>query len=1096
MKTMNSEWRDRVRHWIRTLREDLYEPLGEISWSTFCTMEHLPQEEALRGEFTPVSPGFTWGHTWEYCWLKSSFVLPDAAEGKRIVLNLNPDGESTIFVNGREFGTYRADWVAQPHHFMEDNTISFCGKPGETYDILMETYAGHYFPNTDSCGTGPVLPGAFQDPLKEGARRTLGVCTYGIWNEDAYQLYMDAATLYSLLEAQDETSLRAAKIAKALEQFTLVAEFEQEKERRIASYQEARKVLQPALEAVNGSTAPVFYAVGNSHLDLAWLWPMAETHRKTARTFAAQLRLMDEYPEYKYIQSQPASYEMCKKYYPELFARIKEAVKRGQWIAEGGMWVEPDTNLSGGEALIRQLLLGRLYYKEEFGVDSEILWLPDSFGYSAALPQILKGCNMKYLVTQKIFWSYNDGERFPYHYFNWEGMDGTRIVSFLPTSYTYQTDPKQMNEIWKNRAQAQDLEAFLVPYGYGDGGGGPSRDFVEYVKREENLEGCPKVKFAGPKEFFSDIQEMQGAPENTYVGELYFAAHRGTYTSQAKVKQNNRRAELALREMEMWSSIAGENGFAYDFEQADALWKELLLHQFHDILPGSSIGKVYREAEKAVEGVIAAACRMNEKAMSALTEPDGDGAVTLFNSLSFPRTALVKLPARFAGGAATSEGEAVPIQISAVPDAEHSKNENYVVEALVTLPPCGVLTLVPQGMPVVLSEENMSAAANAPEAASCAEHPAASMSEMTGCAEDLAANAPEAVSCEKYPMAFCREAEDGFVVENKYLTARINRKGEVVSFILKSSGREFAAEPLNRLHLYKDVPRLFDAWDIDSNYTEQEIEAAHDVCVRIEKQGLEAVLEVTGQISESAYTQRIRLEAESARLEFETDIDWKELHRLLKAAFPVEVYAENGINEIQFGYVNRPTHRSRQYDRDRFEVCNHRYSALADSVHGAAVLNDCKYGISMNGNSMELTLLRASAGPEMRADNRKHHFTYSFTAWEGSFMKSDVVRQGYELNVRPGLAEGSLAKRSYLSTEKDNIILDTMKPTQDGSGDIILRFYESKKAATTTRIFTGLGKKAYVCDMMENILEEIPFENGEMELSFRAFEIKTVRVKS
>lgn len=473
MKVMNAEWRDRVKHWTRTLKDDFYQPLGEISWEAFQTMDLLSPQEAAKNSFVPVNPGFTWGHTWEYCWFKGKVTLPDAAEGERIVLNLNPGGESCLFVNGKEFGTYRASWVDAPHHFMEDNALTLQGKAGEAFDILMETYAGHFIPESPDggCATGPVLPGTYTDPLKEGARSVLGMCTYGIWNEDAYQLYMDVDTLSRLLTTLDESSLRAAKIAKALEKFTLIVDFEQSREKRIASYREAREALRPVMEAKNGSTAPVFYAVGNAHLDLAWLWPVAETYRKTERTFAAQLRLIEEYPEYKFIQSQPASYEMCKKYYPELFAKIKEAVKGGQWIADGAMWVEPDTNMASGEALIRQLVHGKRYYKEEFDVDSQILWLPDTFGYTAALPQILQGCGVHYLVTQKIFWSYNEGDQFPYHYFTWQGMDGSEVVSFLPTSYTYRTEPSEANTIWKERTQVQDLDAFLMPYGYGDGGG-------------------------------------------------------------------------------------------------------------------------------------------------------------------------------------------------------------------------------------------------------------------------------------------------------------------------------------------------------------------------------------------------------------------------------------------------------------------------------------------------------------------------------------------------------------------------------------------------------------------------------------------------
>ena len=1068
MKVMNAEWRDRVDHWVRTLKEDFYEPLGEISWEASRTMEQLSPEEARELPFVPVQPGFVWGNTWEYCWFQGSVTLPAKAEGKRIVLNLAPDGESTLFVNGKSFGTYRASWVSEKHHYVEDNVLTREGKAGERFDILMETYAGHYYPEapTGGCATGPVLEGLYQDPLEEGRRRTLGVCTFGIWDEDAYQLYMDVQTLLGLLEVVDLSSLRAAKIAEALEQFTLTVDFEQDREARQASYREASAQLRPVMEAVNGSTQPVFYAIGNAHLDLAWLWPMAETHRKTSRTFAAQLRLLEEYPEYKFLQSQPASYEMCRKYYPELFERIRDAIGKGQWIAEGAMWVEPDTNMASGEALIRQLVHGKRYYKDVLGTDSVILWLPDTFGYTAALPQILQGCGVRYLVTQKIFWSYNDGEPFPYHYFTWRGMDGSEITSFLPTSYTYRTDPKEINDVWKNRVQARDLDAFLLPFGYGDGGGGPARDYVEYALRQKDIEGGVKVKMAGPLEFFEDMEKL-GGPKNTYVGELYFSAHRGTYSSQADIKKNNRKSELMLREMEMWACAASLRGWTYPIEQADGLWKTLLLHQFHDILPGSSIARVYVEANAAHEKLQAEAAGITADAAAALMEKKE--GVTVFNSLSFDRKALITLPEEYADGAAKADGTAVPVQ-----------RTSEGVKALVSLPSCGAVSLYPKAgkMPAEESSETVAEAQG----------------------------------------AFLQKTEDGFVMENSLVRARINGQGEVTSFRLKTENagegglsREYAAGPMNRLRLFKDVPRKFDAWDVDSNYICQEVQGAYDVELQPAEEGLEAVLKVTGKISQSTYTQYIRLAADSRRLEFETIVDWKELHRMLKTAFPVNVYAENGINEIQFGYLERPAHRSRPYDQERFEVCNHRYSAFCDGNSGAAVLNNCKYGISMNENSLELTLLRASASPEMRADNKVHHFTYAFTAWEGSFMDSDVVRQGYELNVKPYVAAGSGQDFSLLSIDRGNIILDIMKPAEDGSGDLILRLYESKKAAVTARIqfspeLLGAGSAlnggedcapdchVYACDMLENVTEELPVTDGALVLSFHPFEIKTIRI--
>ncbi len=1040
MNIITTEWKDRIQHWIKCLGFDFYQPMGEIKWEACRTMEQLSYDEAMQLPFTAVEPGFTWGEQYEYCWFRGRVTIPEELEGKRVIMSLVPSGESVLFVNGRSFGTYRADWnlpqYAQPHHWLEDNYLTREAKAGETFDIVMETYAGHYFPTlSGDCAYGPHMEGLKVNPLKDGERRTLGVCTFGEWNEEAYQLYMDVTTLEGLLSQLDQTTLRAAKIEEGLEQMTLVVDFEQSLEKRKESYRKGREVLRPLMEAENGSTMPVYYAVGNSHLDLAWLWPLHETYRKTSRTFAAQLRHMEEYPEYQYIQSQPAAYEMCRKYYPELYARIKEAVKSGQWIADGAMYVEPDTNMTSGESLVRQLLYGKKFYKEEFDVDSEILWLPDTFGYTSALPKILNGCGVKYLVTQKIFWSYNEqSESFPYHYFKWRGNDGSEITSFLPTCYTYTTHPVHLNQTWKERCQARDLEAFLIPYGYGDGGGGPTRDHIEYALRQKNLEGGVKVKMTGPKEFFEDM-DAKGGPKHTYSGELYLTTHRGTYTTQALIKKNNRKSEFALHNAEFWNAMANLEGKAYPAEELEANWKVVLLNQFHDILPGSSVEKVNVEANAAYEAVQDKAHAMTAEAQNYLAAKDEE-AVSVLNSLGFARKALVKLPERFAKGALLADGTAVPVY----------PTENGLT-AVVTVPSYGAISLRP-------AKEEVSA-------------------------DDTLVKAEETAA--------------GFVLENEFVKAVVAQNGEVTSFVVKESGREIASGNMNHFQLYKDIPRLFDAWDIDSNYILQEIDAAYDVKTELVEQGVQAVLKVTGKISESTFTQYIRLEKGSKRLVFDTEIDWKELHRLLKVGFPVRVYAENGINEMQFGYVERPTHRSRQYDKDRFEVCNHRYSALCERSHGAALLNDCKYGISMNDNRLELTLLRGAACPEMRADNHVHHLTYALTAWEGDFMQADVVHQGYEVNVPVEMAEGAL-DMSFMSVDKENIIIDTIKAAEDGSGDIIARFYEAKKASVNATVKAALPAcKAYLTDMLENVIEELPVTEEGVKLSFKAFEVKTIR---
>ncbi|MBO4377798.1 MAG: alpha-mannosidase, partial [Clostridia bacterium] len=426
--------------------------------------------------------------------------------------------------------------------------------------------------------------------------------------------------------------------------------------------------------------------------------------------------------------------------------------------------------------------------------------------------------------------------------------------------------------------------------------------------------------------------------------------------------------------------------------------------------------------------------QVRDAALAALVQGDG---ITVFNSLSFDRPALISLPSEYRNGAVTSDGSAVPVQAS-----------DDDVLALVQVPACGAITLLP------------------------------------------ASSAPS-VAC-----ACAVLADNGAMIENACIRAELNRNGEIVSFVDKSTGREFAAGPMNRLLAYKDVPRTFDAWDIDSNYILQPVDLNEPAEISVkEPEGLRAVLHVSRRIMNSVFEQDIELVADSSRLDFKTRVDWHELHRLLKVSFPVDVNANEGINEIQFGYMMRPTHRSRLYDSDRFEVCNQRYSALCDQHHGAAVLNDCKYGISMNGNAMELTLLRAAASPEMRADNGEHTFTYALTAWEGSFYESPVTEQAYDLNVPVQVVRGACPSFSAFRTDARNVFIDTVKPAEDGSGDIILRLYEARKADTVCSLHIGIpAAEVWLCDMLENRAEQLDMEDSKVRLQFGTFEIKTLRI--
>ena len=992
----------------------------------------LPYSE-LTGSlaWTPFAAGkMLWGEPDQWAWFRQRITVPEEFEGETLWYAVFPyttdadwhwgHPQAQLYVNGEcVFG-------------LDSNHRKYLlrkrAKGGETIEIAIKVYSDLTY---------------FAGKMTMAARLQ-------VLRPQVYELYQSLIVPLKAAALMDSDSLARVQLVARLNEAMSLLEIGQAPDSQafLDSVEAAQRFLRENLYGtMRTGSEPVLWSIGHSHIDVAWQWTYHVSRNKAARTFGTNLRLLEENPEYLFMASQPVLYEYVKEDQPALYEQVRRRVAEGRWEPEGGMYVEADTNLTGGESLVRQFLFGKRFFAEEFGVDSRVLWLPDVFGYSGNLPQICRKSGIDYFYTTKIGW--NEYNKFPYDTFRWRGLDGSTILTHFGcaisyaevetdfmTTYNPSMEPSFVLGAWKRYQQKDINRDLLYDFGYGDGGGGPASDYLEYAKREKDLEGCPKVKLEGPIEFFQDM-EAEGGPKHTYTGELYFSAHRGTYTSQAMVKNNNRRCELSMRDLELWGTLAAQKGQTYPAEAIERLWKEVLLHQFHDILPGSSIARVYEDAEKAFHAILEESHELTAKAVAGLVEA-GNG-VTVGNSLGFAYDTLVELPESFAAGAQTREGKAVP-----------TEKIGDKVYGLTEVPAYGMVSLVPA---------------------------------------ETQTKAADSVSL--------TQDGDTFILENNQVKAVVDGKGEVVSFVLKTSGREFAAEPMNRFHLYKDVPRLFDAWDIDSNYIDQEITAAEDVTVTVESAGsLRSVLKVTGRISNSPFVQYIRLDADSTRLEFETAIDWKELHRLLKVGFPVNVFTENGINEMQFGYVERPTRRSRAYEKDRFEVCNHRYSALCDQAHGAAVLNDCKYGISMNGNALELTLLRAAAAPEMHADNREHHFTYGFTAWEGSFADSDVVRQGYEMNVKPVITAGVVDTFSAFGVEKDNVILESVKLAEDGSGDLILRLYEAKKAAVNTKVFTALNvAQAWTCDMLEKKEAEVAVEDNTVSLDFRAFEIKTLRLK-
>lgn len=995
------EWKHRLERWQDALWKGCYRPLGKIELSGFTTHEQLTAEQALAREFHPMPAGTAWGAKWEYGWFKAALTLGEESRGKRIVVRLQPGGESLVWINGKVGGS-----IGWGH---KEITLTTSGVPGEKYEILIEAYAGH---GHITVGDGPYAYGEESVPEPGPTQTTVGESTYGIWREEIYQAAVDFSTLYELRGRLDPLSLRVAQIDEALIDATMIIDPELPEDEMLESIRAGRERMKPVLECKNGPTMPTLYAFGHAHIDVAWLWPLAETERKIARTAINQLALFEEYPEFRFLQSQPHLYWMLKQRYPELYQRFKAAVKAGQVIADGGMWVEADTNLSGGESLIRQILYGRQFFKEELGVDSRVLWLPDVFGYSGALPQILAGCGMLGFTTQKITWAYNGGDPFPYNTFLWEGIDGTTIPAHIFTDYNSQTRPNNIMDRWNTRLQGNHIDSMILAFGWGDGGGGPTRDHLEFLRREQDLEGLPRVRMASPAEFFQNVLK-RGLPKERYVGELYFQAHRGTYTSQARTKRGNRKSEFALREAEMWGTAARVLcNHEFTAQTLDSAWRKVLLNQFHDILPGSSIHRVYEEAEALHAEVISEAQQATQKAAQHFTHPAD--ACTVFNSLSWPRKVMVDLPAG---------------------------------PTLVTVPACGWTTV--------------SNATAAPEGAASA-----------------------------------GQTADGFYLENELIRATFNQRGEVISLWDKESGHEMMAGAGNRLCLYKDVPDCFDAWDIDSMAEQQPVDINEPVEIQILSSGpVSASLILHRKLSKSTLSQTITLKTGSRRIDFATTMDWQESHRLLKVAFPVNIHTNEVVNEIQFGHIRRPNHKSRPYDADRFEICNHKWSALTEENRGVAVLNDCKYGLSVTGNSINLTLLKSAMAPDMTADKGEQAFTYALYAWNGSLAESGVVREAYDLNTPITVLPGAGGENSLFELDASNIVIETVKLAEDGSSDVILRLYESMRCATRCTLTTTLPvKAASQTNMLEELESKLDWQEGKLMLDFRPFEIKTVRL--
>ncbi len=812
---------------------------------------------------------------------------------------------------------------------------------------------------------------------------------------------------------------------------------------------EADRYLDKALyEDMAGYEDIIATCIGHTHIDVAWWWTVEQTREKVGRSFATVLKLMEEYPNYRFMSSQPQLYYFLKERYPELYARLKEKVKEGRWEPEGGMWVEADCNLTSGESLVRQFMHGKKFFKEEFGIDNKILWLPDVFGYSGALPQIMKKSGIDYFMTTKLAW--NQFNKIPNDTLLWKGIDGTEIFTHLITTlgvgqdsseffttYNGMLHPDSIMGGWIRYQNKEINNDILISYGYGDGGGGPTREMLETsVRMEKGVRGIPKVRqeFAGTyfKELYDRVRDNNRLA--VWEGEFYFEYHRGTYTSMARNKRSNRKSELKLMDLELLSVLAADKA-EYPAIELDSIWKTVLINQFHDILPGSSIHEVYEVTRKEYAWLEEKIAELTKERLDALTEA-GDG-ITIYNTLGFERNDVISLGECSAKALTDGAGNYYPVQ----------QTGTGAVAYVSGLPSKGSKTFAFAG-------------------------------KEAETAFDL----------------------NGFVLETPFYQIVINEQGLFTSIYDKENDREVLkdGEYGNLLRMYEDKPIYYDNWDIDIYYTEKYWDATELTRLEWTEIGsVRATLEIDRKISSSVIRQKIYFYAGSRRIEFDTYVDWKEHQHLLKVHFPVDIHSDEATFDIQFGNVTRKVHANTSWDKARFESCGQKWMDLSEGHYGVSLLNDCKYGHSVKDGNMAITLIKSGIEPNPVTDQEEHYFTYALYPHAGTWRSGGTVKEAYKLNQPALSVNGGVpgTQNSFVSVDKDNVILETVKRAEDGEG-VILRMYECENALTKAFIKLGAApvSAVYECNLLEEKLCDIPVTGEGFKISIKPYEIKTYRV--
>lgn len=806
-------------------------------------------------------------------------------------------------------------------------------------------------------------------------------------------------------------------------------------------------------------------AIGHTHIDVAWLWRLKHTREKTARSFSTVLALMKEYPDYKFFHSTPQVYDFIKHDYPELYTQIKQRVAEGRWEPDGGTWLEPDANIPSGEALTRQFLYGSQFFKQEFGVKQTVLWLPDVFGYSWALPQIMLGFGIDNFMTTKISW--NDTNRMPHDTFVWEGLDGSRVLThFITTTddnadfrdssnwmYTYNGEITPHTVLGTYHVYADKLvnNDLLLAYGYGDGGGGPTREMIENIEMINQLPGLPSIKNTRVDDYFKQLRaniKASGQSLATWNGELYLEYHRGTYTSQARVKRENRQLEFALRNLEIAAATALlRQQVAYPEAEIRELWQMVLRNQFHDILPGSSIHEVYQDNKLEYQQGFASIARLQQQLVAAQLEPHAD-YYHASNVNAWPITTTIQVAEQRDGVFETTDRVKLSSQ---------KVTMGYVVQ--VTVP--------------AFATTNFKFVAAKGESG-------------------VARSAASVQTATVIAISAARQ------VENDYYRITWNEAGQLIGLWDKKARREVitTAGVGNRLTVYEDRPTEYDNWNIDADYPEKAWTLAADQ-IEVSEVGplLQSVM-FTYHFHHSTIKQQMILHADSPRIDFENEIDWHDHNYLLRTDFTVAVRANEATYDIQYGNAKRPTTANTSWEAAKFETVGHKWADLSQRDYGVALLNDGKYGYHITENNLSLSLLKSGVSPDTEADQGQHHFTYSLLPHEGDFVSGQVEPTAMVLNNGLKVDQGELQQQQALFafSGTEAVEVDAIKLSEDGHA-LILRLHEYTGQNMTIHVLPQFAHGAVQATRLDETPEATlaPETDERYRLELTPYQIKTVR---